>query len=342
MNNMKKTLLIAFIIIALTLAAAPVTVLAVQDSDLAYSDISGAWFTDAAAEFGYPEIFSDGSGMFNPAKPITRIEFARLLHKALGISINYFAAPDIKESFEDMENTDDGADEIIDLVTAGVIEKGGSFNPNGTLERQLMIHWTIKALDYKTGGDYAMIMIMPAPFDDDADISEDYRNNIVKSVILKLVNGRGNNMLCPKESTTRAEAVTIVSRLVALLDSLNAGVNVISAALLDKGGSLSMWLTIENNTDKTVTINHTSGQKYDFKLVDSEGENVYTWSADKMFTAALTTTELEPGESIEFNETIDSAAYPAIDTAVTMKAYIVGTSDDFTILEDGYATTIVK
>ena len=70
-----------------------------------------------------------------------------------------------------MKNTDAGANELIDLVTTGIIEKGGSFNPDGQLERELMIHWTIKALDYKTGGDYAMIMIMPAPFDDDADIA---------------------------------------------------------------------------------------------------------------------------------------------------------------------------
>ncbi len=35
--------------------------------------------------------------MFNPNSKITRIEFVRLLHKALGITINYFAAPDIKD-----------------------------------------------------------------------------------------------------------------------------------------------------------------------------------------------------------------------------------------------------
>ncbi len=339
---MKKTLLIALIIISLTLTAALTTALAVQDANLAYSDISGTWFTDAAAEFGYPEIFSDGSGKFSPDKPITRAEFARLLHKAAGVRINYFAAPDINDYFDDMARTDNGADALIDLVTAGIIEKGGSFNPNGPLEREVMIHWTIKALDYRTGGDYAMIMIMPAPFSDDADISEDYKNDIVKSVILKLIYGRGNNMLYPKENASRAEAVTIVSRLAALLDSLNAGVNVTASALQDKGGALTMWLTIENNTDKTVTINHTSGQKYDFKLFDAEGENVYTWSADKMFIAALSSTEIKPGEKIEFSDTLDSEAFAAIDTAVMIKAYIVGTSDDFMVNEDGYSAVIVK
>ncbi|NLA85742.1 MAG: hypothetical protein GX847_00340, partial [Clostridiales bacterium] len=57
---------------------------------------------------------------------------------------------------------------------------------------------------------------------------------------------------------------------------------------------------------------------------------------------ALTTTVLEPGETIEFSDTIDSTAYPALGTALTMTAYIVGTSEDFTINENGYTATIVK
>jgi hypothetical protein len=187
-----------------------------------------------------------------------------------------------------------------------------------------------------------MIMIMPAPFDDDKDISEAYKNDVVKSVILKLVYGRGNNLLFPKESATRAEGVTIVSRLMSLLDSLQPDVNVTASAWLVKGGALTMSLTIQNNSEKTVTLNHTSGQKYDFKLFDAAGSNVYTWSADKMFIAASGTTVLKPSEKIEFSDTIDSTTYPALSTAVTMTAYIVGTSVDFTIDENGYSTTIAK
>jgi hypothetical protein len=339
---MKKRICISLIVIALILAAVPLSALAASESSGAYSDIKGTWFSDAAANYGYTEIFKDGSGKFNPSEKITRIDFARLLHKALGISINYFAAPDVSDSFDDMKNSDTGANALIDLVTAGIIEKGGSFNPKGQLDREVMIHWIIRALDYQTGGDYAMIMLMPAPFDDDAKITESYKNDIVKSVILKLVNGRGNNMLFPKDGATRAEAVTIVSRLISLQDSLNAGVNVTASAWIVKGGALTMSLILQNNTDKTVTLNHTSGQKYDFKLFDAQGNNVYTWSANKMFIAATGTTELKPGEKIEFSDTIDSASYPALSTAATMKAFIVGTSEAFTINEDGYPATIVK
>ena len=56
----------------------------------------------------------------------------------------------------------------------------------------------------------------------------------------------------------------------------------------------------------------------------------------------MISTALEPGETIEFSDTIDSTAYPALGTAATMTAYIVGASEDFTIDENGYSTTIVK
>ena len=88
-------------IIALLMTALPVTTLAAQDSDLPYGDIKDTWLTDADARFGYPDIFSDGSGRFNPGRTVTRIEFVRALHKALDITINYFAAPDIADSFDD-------------------------------------------------------------------------------------------------------------------------------------------------------------------------------------------------------------------------------------------------
>lgn len=339
---MKKIILITLLITSMLLIAAPMTALAQTDTGSAYSDISGKWFTDAAAQYGYTEIFSDGSGKFNPNKKITRIEFARLLHKALGIRINYFAAPDVKDDFDDMKNTDTGAGALIDLAAVGIIDRGGNFYPLNPLDRDVMIHWIIKALDYETGGDYAIIKIMPAPFNDDAKITPAYKNDVIKSVILKLVFGRGNNMLFPKDGATRAEAVTIVSRLVTLLDSLKEGIDVVASAGVVKGGSLAMSLTIHNGTDKTVTINHTSGQKYDFKLFDAKGDNLYTWSADKMFIAALGTTELKPGESVVYADTLDSAAYDAVSSAVSMKAFIIGTSNDFTIDEAGYMTSIIK
>jgi hypothetical protein len=338
---MKKFLLIMFVISSVLLASVPMTALAQSSTGTGYSDISAQWFTDAAAKYGYTEIFSDGSGKFYPNKDITRIEFVRQLHQALGISINYFAAPDVSKDFSDMKNTDIGAGDLIDLVTAGIVESGGSFNPNKPLDRDLMVHWILQALLYETDSKYPIPKVKPVPFKDDADIADAYRGEVYSSVVLKLVYGRGDNMLFPRDGATRAEAATMVMRLTALLDNYKAKVSV-TAFASNNNGTLKMTLNVLNATDKTVTINHTSGMKYDFKLFDGNGNNIYTWSADKSFAAVMGATVLKPGESILFSDTLDSSVFLSINSAVQLKAYLIGTSTDFTIDENGYMADIVK
>ena len=278
--------------------------------DYVYTDIDADWYRAAVENYGYPEIFGE-SELFEPHKTITRIEFVRLLHRALGISINYFAEPDITEHFDDVDADLPGASELIDLVTAGVVESGGSFGPDAPLTREVMIHWTVAALDYVTGGDYAMILIMPAPFDDDHQIAEEYKNDVVKAVILGLIKGRGNNMFAPKAGALRAEAVVVVNRLVGVIKNLTENVE-ISAAAREVDGGLEMSLRIVNNTGDTVAIEHTSGQKYDFKIFDAEGENLYTWSANKLFMQMLSTTEIAAGESLTISDIGPAAVYESI------------------------------
>ncbi len=339
---MKKISRTAFILATLLLMATPLTAFAQSDTGSGYSDISGKWYADAAAKYGYAEVLSGEHGKFEGNQDITRLEFVRLLHRALGININYFMAPDVKDYFDDMENTTTGAGELIDMVTAGIVDREGRFDPNQPLIREEMIHWIMNALQYQTNGSYAIPMVKPVPFQDDGEISDTYRGKMYAAAVLKLVSGRGNHMLVPKDGATRAEAVTIISNLMTLLETEQASVCATASAKLSGDGYLAMSLTIRNDTDKAVTIHHTSGQHYDFKLFDAAGNNLYTWSADKMFTALISKTEIGPGEAVVFSDTLGSAACGAMQQAVSMKAYIVGTSEDFMIDTNGYGTAIVK
>ena len=336
---MKNKLLISFICAAMLLAALPAAY-AQSGFESNYKDISGKWYAAAVAEYGYPEIFSDGRGSFYADRAVTRIEFARLLHRALNIQINYFAAPDVADSFEDMQNSDVWVNELIDLVTAGIVQSGGDFRPAAPLSREEMIHWIINALNHKTGGMYPVPLMMPAPFGDQDEIAEAYSGDIVTAVLLKLINGRGDNLLFPKAGTTRGEAVTVVSRLMALLAGYGSEVDIQASSSWTQDGSVAMFLTIRNQTGEPVVISHTSGQQYDFKLFDAKGGNVYTWSADKMFIAALTETVIEAGEEIVFSDIVDGGTNDLISTAVSMKAYIVGTSENFTVETEGYEAII--
>jgi len=338
---MKKRFIIGILVLLLCIPV-PAAALGSQDGDLlistssAYDDLTADWYRTSVDAYGYPEVFSDGSGHFHPDRAITRMEFARMLHKAMGISIQYFAPADIGQFYDDVKNSDAGASALYDLASLGIIDRRGIFGLGEPLSREEMIHYAIRALHYLTNGDYAVIMIAPAPFEDDAEIGADYKDDIVRAVVLQLVKGRGGNRLYPKEGATRAEAAVLVDRLVKLSKDLQSDMKV-SVTASESAGGLKLVLSIENNGQETAAIQHSSGQQYDFKLFDAEGETLYCWSADKLFIASLSTTTIKAGERAVFTEELASDVYsPIRDKVSLIKGYIVGTSENFVINPDGY------
>jgi hypothetical protein len=340
---MKRQLTAFVLAFALLVSVVPTAAFAADSTTpkkTAYTDLTADWYRSSVEKYGYQAIFGLAEGCFYPNRTITRMEFSRMLHEALNININYFAATNIRDYFDDVNNSDIGASELYDLVTVGIIAQGGSFKPDDALTREMMIHYIINALNYVTGGDYATILLMPEPFADDADITVEYKNNIVLAVVMKLVNGRGNNMLYPKLGATRAEAAVLTDRLVGLCADLTSDVDVTINAEKSQT-SLKLIMTVTNAGDKPVTINHSSGWQYDFMLLDSKGNSLYIWSADKMFITASTKTEIPAGGSVKFAAELDSAVYETIKGKIAqVKGWIIGTSENFRINESGYTADI--
>ncbi|WP_052158857.1 BsuPI-related putative proteinase inhibitor [Halobacillus sp. BBL2006] len=61
--------------------------------------------------------------------------------------------------------------------------------------------------------------------------------------------------------------------------------------------------SLENTGDEPVILGFTSSQQYEVKVENSNGESVYTFSANKMFTQELTTEEVASGDSLSATET---------------------------------------
>lgn len=59
-----------------------------------------------------------------------------------------------------------------------------------------------------------------------------------------------------------------------------------------------------NKTNGDIVLNYTSGQRYDYHLIQDD-ENVYTWSDGMMFTQALEDKVLKPGEYEEYSIKLD-------------------------------------
>ena len=346
-----RNLIIPVLIVSFVLAISPTAAFAASASGDSgrcifvtenYQDIQGSWCEKWAGLYGYKEIFSNGDGRFHPDQAITRMEFARLLHRALNINMNYtgFAATDIGEYYGDVANGSAGAGDLYDLATCGIIDTKSSFCPANPLDRDEMIHFVMNAFYHFTGNSYAMPALALQPFADESEIKTAYQTDVSRSVILGLVVGTGNNTVRPRDAATRAQAVTIVGRLAGLLQQYKSNVAV-KASAQESDGQLQMTLSVLNNTGKAITIHHSNGQLFDFEILDKSGNKLYRWSDGRMFSMIVTTTEIKPNEEIAFSGVLDAETYAAMkDKIACIKAYIVGTSSDFTINPDGYWVTL--
>lgn len=74
-----------------------------------------------------------------------------------------------------------------------------------------------------------------------------------------------------------------------------------SVTNLQKGEMATFVLTVSNDTSEEINITYSSGQKYDF-LVLQDNEEVWKWSHDKAFTAAIEEESIFPNTSISFEE----------------------------------------
>lgn len=332
-------LLIAAIITANSLAFADVTKDNKSDAPK-FSDIEKHWAKDSIFRIASADVFADKSGKFFPNKAITKSEFALLLHDSLDIHIAYLKATDIKEYFDDVKNEDSYASALYDLVTVGIIDSKGHFNPNSTLTREEMVHYIMNAYKYKMGDNYKMIKIAYKAFADDNKANPVYIGDIARAEFMGIIKRPVSNHFYPKQNSTRAEAATVIDRLLSQLKKENAQVQ-INPSVEKKDGTLLVKLTVVNNSNNPITINHSSGQKYDFQLLDSNNETLYTWSADKMFIMIVSETVIKPGQTMEFSTTIEKEVMDNVGSkAVYLKAYLVGQSKDLTINPDGYVIEI--
>lgn len=307
-------------------------------SILSYLDISEHWAKDAVNRLQEKNPIPFREEKLFPDQAIKRFEFAMILHDALNININYFKEPSVKDYFDDIKQDAPYASAVIDLVTANVFSAKGSFEPNATLTKEKMLHYIMQAYSFVAPDDGKTIKIGPASFKDTDMIDPEYSGELARAQYYGLIIGNENNLFLPKKAATRAEAIVVISRLLAIVENKNQLVSVVPQAVLSDE-SLEMKLIINNNTNEDITITHTSGQKFDFVLLDADRKEVYRWSADKLFIMALTTTKIEAGKTIVFDHILSGDEFtPIKENAVSMKAYITGNADF--VHTDGYEITI--
>lgn len=112
------------------------------------------------------------------------------------------------------------ATEESEAVTADVNVYTGEFNGDTAITREEMAVIAMNCLSYAIKNSDEEMDITPFPSVVgfvDSDIYEEYVNSIDGAVSYSLVEGMGEGIFAPKDNLTRAQAATVINRLVNLL-----------------------------------------------------------------------------------------------------------------------------
>ena len=71
--------------------------------------------------------------------------------------------------------------------------------------------------------------------------------------------------------------------------------------IFTQGGSIEFYLTATNTTNNVVTLNFNSSQQYDFYILNNSSYEIWRWSDDKLFAAALSGISFQAGETKIFS-----------------------------------------
>ncbi len=179
---------------------------AVEQAPAPYTDIAGHWAAGKIAEAVQQGIVSGyQDGTFKPDTQISRAEFAVMLAKALKLESEGAAL-----GFIDAENIGAWAKaSVAQAVEAGIISgySDGSFRPRANITRAELAVMIARAYAIEA------VSVGSSGFADESDIADWARGAVSLVKELGIVSGKRDNKYAPKDTATRAEAVTMIMNL---------------------------------------------------------------------------------------------------------------------------------
>lgn len=172
--------------------------------------MAGHWaesFIKRAAAKGIVSGYPDGT--FQPNRPVTRAEFTVMLTSALRLEEKGAAL-----TFNDNDQIGAWAKHAIaQAVQAGIINgyEDGSFRPNTPVTRAEMAVMVARAIKLPLRTNTT------TDFVDDQVIPQWAKGSVEAIRGLSIVSGREGNKFVPNDTTTRAEAATVLLRMVHFL-----------------------------------------------------------------------------------------------------------------------------
>ncbi|MCR2807984.1 glycosyl hydrolase family 18 protein [Paenibacillus soyae] len=186
------------------------SVYTIVQSDIAYDDAAGHWSEDAVVRTAAKLLLAgETADTFGVDNSITRAEFTSMIVKGLGL------LPITGESpFEDVAVDSEYAGDIAAAKEAGIIQgkSAATFDPNASISRQdmtIILSNVLAYLGVEAEADEAAL----EAFADAGDISAYAKSAVALVVEAEIMIGKSGSIFDPKADLTRAQAATIVIRI---------------------------------------------------------------------------------------------------------------------------------
>ncbi|MEF3310731.1 DUF5018 domain-containing protein [Paenibacillus sp. GYB004] len=184
-----------------------------------FKDMTGHWAEQATREMGARMIvMGTGDNSYEPDREVTRAEFAAILVRGLGLPLERGTAP-----FSDIPQSAWFNDVVATAYTHRLLNgfEDGTFHPEETITREQAIimlsrAMTLTGLTAQLPGQAAEEVLRP--YTDAAAVSDWALDGMAASIQAGVMQGKSSATLAPQDFLTRAEAATIIQRLLQLSD----------------------------------------------------------------------------------------------------------------------------
>lgn len=170
----------------------------------AFTDTTAHWANNVIEEMSnYKIINGYEDGTFKPDEPMTRAEFVAVINRILALQ------EESSKYIPDVNRTEWFYSEIRKAVKVGIIQGNadGYIFPNDEITREEAIVILTRAFKLKQS------TRIPQGFSDLPDISEWAKKEMHSAITQEVLMGYEDNTIRPKASVTRAEALTLINRI---------------------------------------------------------------------------------------------------------------------------------
>jgi hypothetical protein len=191
----------------------------VISADKNFADMSNHWAKDDVELMANKLIIKGITpDRFDPNRSITRSEFVALVVRGLGLSEKVQTG-----EFTDVSSDDWFAGSMGAAVEAGLIQGFGdhTFRPNDLITREEMAYISEKAIQYADSSEQTTASLEQLKYTDAGSVSSWAADSMAQAVDHGLMKGVSDDVLAPKQKASRAEAASVIKRVLKFLKFIN-------------------------------------------------------------------------------------------------------------------------